>query len=273
MIFHDSSMRRLSDFVVSVIDLRGAFFGLPHTRGGGDHSPPGSIVVIPPDCRSSGFLHLLQTPHGFLDFSPHQPFPQYDAKSMPGASNRVLRRKCSALLFSAFLLSHLALIHALRHAAEELPAKVATHFNATGAANGWMSRESYPWVFGGLGLGLSFVLLAFFYGIRFRPVASLQLPHREHWLSAQNRERTFDALMQAGMWLATFIVLFFYGIHRMIVAANAIHPAQLSSGIWYLVLAFLCAIGLWIYLLQRYFRVVKKQNKPAPQQRATSKAR
>lgn len=202
-----------------------------------------------------GLPAISQT--GLHDFPPHRPFSPYDAKVMPGVSNRVLRRKCSGLLFSAFLVSHLALIHALRHAPEELPPKVATHFNAAGVANGWMSRDSYPWVFGGLGLGLSFLLLALFYSIRFRPVASLQLPHRDHWLSARNRESTFDTLMQSGMWLATLIVLFFYGIHRMIATANTVHPAQLTSGIWYLVLAFLCAIGLWIYLLQRHFRVIK----------------
>ena len=94
-----------------------------------------------------------------------------------------------------------------------LPARVASHFDGAGRANGWMSRDAM------LGWQLGTVL---FIAARFEGIVALQpllpaevvnLPHRDYWLAPERRAATdawISSLLRAtgGLLMVFFMALF-----------------------------------------------------------------
>ena len=165
-----------------------------------------------------------------------------------------MNRNNSALIMLG--VSHLCVLAALGLTYDELPQRVASHFNAAGVPDGWMSRSSHLWTISALAFGGSALLLGVFYCVRFLPGASINLPRREYWLAPERREETFQSLFRAGIWLASFEALFVLGVHLLVVAANSSEPARLSSGVWLLGGFFLAIIAGWVFALIRRFNQV-----------------
>jgi hypothetical protein len=69
----------------------------------------------------------------------------------------------------AFLLAIIIFITAVLIGSSSLPERIATHFDASGRADGWMSRTTHVAGFITLGLGLSTFILGLIYTIRFFP--------------------------------------------------------------------------------------------------------
>ena len=69
-----------------------------------------------------------------------------------------------------------------------LPDTIASHFDATGRPNGWMSREAFIGVYLGVVLLLTFIFSA----IRFVPASLWNLPNKEYWLAPERRAQTGD---------------------------------------------------------------------------------
>jgi hypothetical protein len=154
----------------------------------------------------------------------------------------------------ALVLTHAGLVLALLYASQELPDPVASHFNGQGLADGWMSRAAHLWAMTGMGFGLSTLMLATFYSIRFFPTGAFNLPHRDYWLAPERRAETCDALFHAGLWFISLLAAFLAAINLLIVAANNARPVRLSSSIWLLLGAFLASSLWWAYTLYRRFR-------------------
>jgi hypothetical protein len=150
-------------------------------------------------------------------------------------------------------LSFLGLSAGLIFAYGCLPVRVASHFDAAGHPNGWISRNHYLWTFGGTAFGLSGFMLLVFYCIRFFPPSMINLPRRDYWLASERREETFGFVFCAGIWFACSEVLFMLGLHLLIVNANAVSPPHLGPGVWLLGVLFLASVGTWVFILIRRF--------------------
>lgn len=149
--------------------------------------------------------------------------------------------------------SHIGLVAGLLLTFDQLPERVASHFNFAGQPDNWMSRTNHVWTMGGVAVGLSTLMLGSFYCVRFFPPAAINLPRRDYWLASARREETFTFVFRAGMWLAGLEALFMLGLHLLVVAANASSPPQLSSSIWLLAGLFLACVGGWVWMVVRRF--------------------
>lgn len=157
---------------------------------------------------------------------------------------------------AALVLCHLAMILALVVSAPHLPERVASHFDASGTADGWISRSAHLWTIGGLAVGLSLAMLLLFYCLRFLPASGINLPNRDYWLAPERRRDTFAALFRAGIWLACLEVVLMLGLHLLLVDANAAKPPHMSDGVWLIGGGFLVAVGVWsVLLVRRFYRV------------------
>lgn len=137
-----------------------------------------------------------------------------------------------------------------------LPERVATHFGAGGAADGWMSRSGYAVFITLIGIGAASMSAAIFVLVGRLPVEWINLPRRDYWLAPERRAETLAWLQSHGMWMATGLVVFFAALHGLTVAANARQPPQLderASG--WLVAALMVGVGLWtVRLILRFAR-------------------
>jgi hypothetical protein len=138
--------------------------------------------------------------------------------------------------------------------ADELPDRVASHFNGAGQADGWMTRESYLAGMAAVVLGVTAFIVGAFYVTRFLSPSAINLPQRDYWLAPERRQETFSFLFRAGLWLATLNATLMLSLHWLLVAANKVQPPRLSSQVWWLLAAFLLAISVWSYLLIQRFR-------------------
>ena len=137
----------------------------------------------------------------------------------------------------------------------DLPAVVATHFGAAGEPNGYMTRTLY------LRFTLAFVVLLPWLvnfsleRIHASPNARINLPNREHWLSAAQRDSTIEYLLRHMRYFGLLLAAFLCGVHWLVVRANATVPPSLDNRRFGIFLgAYLLAVVLWIIALRRRFR-------------------
>lgn len=149
---------------------------------------------------------------------------------------------------------------------QSLPNVVASHFNASGVANGFMERQSYLVIMLAVIVGLPGLMVLNVTGFSKIPVGMINIPHREHWLAPERSALTLQILKSFMTVLACCIVIFLSFVHWLVVLANQEQkPALTGHGVYVGLFVFLIFIGVWSLLLHRQFQL-KDQNSSAASQ-------
>jgi serine/threonine-protein kinase len=158
------------------------------------------------------------------------------------------------VLLAALAIIQACLLLTLVLSSQQMPPRVASHFNGAGVPDGWMSRSAYLATMAAIGIGLPLFQVGLFYSIRYFPCSVINVPRRDYWLAPERQPETFDAIFRFGIWLAILVALYVLAIHLLVVAANRSQPVQLSSYVWWLLASFLVAIMVWTFALIQQFR-------------------
>ena len=135
---------------------------------------------------------------------------------------------------------------------QHLPPRVATHFNASGHADGWMSRTSILKFTLGFGFGLPAFLVTLFGLLRYLPNSMINIPDRDYWLAPERRDATYAMVWHHSFWLGSLTVALMAGLHYRIPRANAVSPPGISTmQITVLCGSFLLGTLAWILTLLR----------------------
>lgn len=91
----------------------------------------------------------------------------------------------------------------------QLPETVASHFDGSGRADGWMDRDPFLLLMACTVLLTGGMFLAIGWLLRRLPVQLVNLPHRELWLGPERREATIEDLDRRLSWMgvATLFLL------------------------------------------------------------------
>ena len=135
-----------------------------------------------------------------------------------------------------------------------LPDTVATHFGANHQANGWMGRNGYLLFMLGFMIGIS-TFVSFVVGTLPRKFPQwTNVPNRDYWLSAEQREESLNYLNAHGKRLGCLIVMMMLALHYIILKANHVQPPTLPVSTFSSVLfSFVLALIWWIVRLYRRF--------------------
>lgn len=149
-----------------------------------------------------------------------------------------------------------AFLGSLMASAGLLPDRVATHFNASGQADGWMTKLEHLTFMSVFGIAFPLFLMGIFWGTRFLPIGAINIPHREYWLSDTRRGESLSFLAWHGVWLVCMMEVLLIALHWMVVYCNRQSPPELPAS-WGLglVIPFLIGVGIWIRKL--YVRFAK----------------
>jgi uncharacterized membrane protein len=135
-----------------------------------------------------------------------------------------------------------------------LPQRMATHFDASGHPNGWMSRSSAVVFQGCIGLILPLIIAAGFFTVRFVSPDQIRVPRRDFWLAPERRAETCAYLSGRGFTLASLLVLLQGAVWYQLIETNAKNVPQLSP------LGFLGVLGVsgiamiaWVVGFFRHF--------------------
>lgn len=163
-------------------------------------------------------------------------------------------RFLSTLLFFAVIAGVAAFIWI---SGQLLPPTVASHFGASGVANGFSGRAVYINLMMGIGIGLP-LLVGLMPTLLIRmPGARINVPNRDYWLAPERRAQTIDALC-AHMRVCGSMTALFLGItHWLVVKANLSQPVALPMDAFMPVLiGFMGCMLLWVISLFWRFRRV-----------------
>jgi uncharacterized membrane protein len=161
-----------------------------------------------------------------------------------------------------FGLAFTAMAVALATTYPDLPERVASHFNLRGEPDGWMPRRSYMLFLGAAGLGIPWLLIAATRFVRTLPPSMVNVPHRDYWMTVENREEVYRATERLGMWVATGEVLFFILVHLSVVHANQVEPVRLPMDtFWAGLAAFLLTLTAMVAMY--YLRFLRLPDKAA----------
>jgi len=159
----------------------------------------------------------------------------------------------AAFLLSALLLAEGATMVAT---AGQLPARMASHFDAQGFANSFMLRTDYQLLVLGLGLGIPLLLVLVLVVLPYAMPNRLRIPSRDYWIDPLRRAQTLSSIATSGLIIACIVAAFMIAMQLLVVQANSRVPPQLDNTLFYTLGAMLIiAILAWQFLLWRRFQV------------------
>lgn len=157
-----------------------------------------------------------------------------------------------SVVFWLFSLAVLAIATAL--SASWLPERVATHFGASGRADGWMPRGEWITSFLLASVGIPAFTLGILFAVRYFPPSLLNVPHADYWRSPGHYPEACRFLFFHAFWFAGLQTLWFAGVQLLTLEANRAVPAALDplkAGV--LTAALLAGIVVWPVAIYRYF--------------------
>jgi uncharacterized membrane protein len=156
--------------------------------------------------------------------------------------------------WSVFIVLLLFAILYVTGTASQLPPTVASHFNAAGHPNAFMSRSGYTRFILCFAVGFPIVIVAILTAVYSR-ATEMKLPNREYWLAPQRIGQTRSFLVAHGVWFGSLLVTLGCFVHWQELSANRLLPPHLSSTTFAAgLIAFLAATVAWVAVLMFTFR-------------------
>jgi hypothetical protein len=132
---------------------------------------------------------------------------------------------------------------------------VASHFGASGEANGYMSRATYLRFMLVFVVVLPLALNLLIARVLRLPSALVNIPHREYWLAPERRADTVVRMQRHMNFFGMVLAVFLCYVHWQVVQANTRAPPVLDSLRFSTGLAtFMAVLITWIVILRRDFR-------------------
>lgn len=127
----------------------------------------------------------------------------------------------------------------------ELPDQLASHFSATGAADGWSSKASF--------FGIQAVIATILFGIfallpvllRRLPRSLINLPHKDYWLAEERVDQTMMRISNSMLKMGIASFLFLIMVNREVFYANKAVEPSLSDRFLYMLILFVVYI-CWV---------------------------
>lgn len=136
-----------------------------------------------------------------------------------------------------------------------LPERIASHFDASGSANGYMTRDGYRLFMLAFGVGFPLLLTALIAWLPRLVPNLINIPNRDYWLAPERRETTLTTLSVYGLWQGCLLTILLGGVHWLVIRANSVNPPTLENAPFIALLAaFSVSLMVWLLMLLRQFR-------------------
>ncbi len=136
----------------------------------------------------------------------------------------------------------------------QLPDRLASHFGAAGAANGWMPKPTFFVVYAAM---IALAAVVGFYAPRSiakKPALSIRLPNKEYWLAPERREETFAFFSRYFAWYGCILLLILVMAMGLAIQANFSSPPRMATGpILAIIAGFVVFNVAWVIQIMRHF--------------------
>jgi uncharacterized membrane protein len=138
---------------------------------------------------------------------------------------------------------------------DALPEVVASHFDASGQANGYQSRAAFAATSVGLSAGNLLLFTALPALLRKLPASLINMPHRDYWLVPERKAQALERFCTYLDWFACATIALLVAVFELVVRANLTRAPLDSLGMWVLLAAYFGFAASWSIALWRAFRV------------------
>ena len=111
-----------------------------------------------------------------------------------------------------------------------LPDRMASHFDASGAPNGWMTKPQFFFVFAIVLLPALFVEFWLHRKIANTPEARLNLTNKDFWVAPERRAKTFAYFENFFAWYGCAFLFVVVSAMSLAMRANFDSPPRLPTG-------------------------------------------
>ena len=136
----------------------------------------------------------------------------------------------------------------------QLPARVATHFDAHGLADGWSSRSALLTTSIVTLVVMSLVAGGLQLLVRFLPASLINVPHREFWLAPARAEGTRRSVGQLMFAIGCLLFVMVAGLNHLTLRANLGPFPQMGFWMWFVVGSCVLSMQARILLTVLRFR-------------------
>ena len=136
----------------------------------------------------------------------------------------------------------------------QLPARMASHFGSSGAANGWMTKQAFFAVYAAIIVLCA--LVGFFAPRKIETTspARINLPNKEYWLAPERREATFAYFRTSFAWYSCALLVTLVLAMGLAIQANFTSPPRMPAGSALTIVgAFVLFNLLWVLSMFRRF--------------------
>jgi uncharacterized membrane protein len=115
----------------------------------------------------------------------------------------------------------------------QLPAQLASHFDAAGRPNGWSSKSAYFALQAFIVLVLTLCFAALPSWLERAPARLLNLPNKDYWLAPERRAATMARVASALTWFGCAVLAFIVVVTSLVIDFNLGHRRVLpATPIW-----------------------------------------
>ena len=136
-----------------------------------------------------------------------------------------------------------------------LPDRVATHFGAGGAANGWGAKTISALLFIGIDALLFFPLFFAPRLVFVFPTRWMNLPNKDYWLRKENRPHLSAMVASFAHEFGVVIFAFLFFAQMLTIQANVSQPVRFDEKA--LLAALIVFLGYTVVWCIRYFRAFR----------------
>lgn len=138
----------------------------------------------------------------------------------------------------------------------QLPERVASHFAASGAPNGWMTKQAFFIIYAVM-IALAAVIEIYpARSIGGRSSARINLPNKEYWLAPERRAETMAYFERFFAWYGCAFLLVMVLIMGLAIETNLDPPPHLPAGPTLAIIAGFVAFNI-VSLIQMFRRFSK----------------
>ena len=153
-----------------------------------------------------------------------------------------------------FILVEICVVAFILSTTGNFPENIASHFNAAGVPDGFMSQKSYLISMLVFVIGIPAVVVGGSSVALRSAQGSINIPNKNYWLAPARKQETIEFLNGHMAWFGSIFALFLSYVHWLLIKANSVQPAQLSKYHLFLGIGvLLVSILLWGTLLSVKF--------------------
>ena len=143
----------------------------------------------------------------------------------------------------------------LRHYYPQMPDPMAAHFDGSGRADGYQSRDAFFLLTGGLMLLVIVIFAGAGWLFRIVPSNLFSLPNRDYWLAPERRNTTIAFITRQMEWFGVGTLMLLAAVLWLAMQANLNpEPTLDSSMMWWLTGLYLIYTTLWLVRFVSKFR-------------------